>query len=86
MQNSLKFLVVYLSQIACSTFGGNIIDSVGSVHLMGIGRASVEGRPVEGRQRRKVESFLFLNPIYIPLQTDVKMQSLVYYKYKRCSW
>ncbi len=41
MQNSLKFLVIYPSQIACGTFGGNIVDSVGMRgHLVGIGRQS----------------------------------------------
>jgi hypothetical protein len=26
------------------------------------------------------------NPVYILLQTGVKMRSLVYYEYRRCSW
>ena len=30
--------------------------------------------------------YFILNPVYIPLQTGIKMRSLMYYEYRRCSW
>src|SRR6266851_1770968 len=31
-------------------------------------------------------NFFFLNPVYILLQTGIKVQSLKYYEYRKCSW
>jgi hypothetical protein len=50
MQNSLNFVVVYPSQIACGTFGGSIVVIVGMRgHLVRIRRQS---RADDGGGRR----------------------------------